>query len=299
MPPEFVIAGAPKAGTTWLYRNLGRSPGVFLTANKEPRYYSVEEGERLGFRGPGDDSWMGHFVRSRQGYERLYEGAAAGQLRGEASSDYLYRSAVAARRLREEAPGARLVFILRDPVQRAYSNWLHHVRDGREDLSFGAALAAESGRIESGRAWWWHYRQRGFYGRQLEPFLDRFPADQVLLLTHEELRRDPAGLLRRVGAFLEVEVGADDEVLAEARNQSHVPRSRTHRVARRVLRPNRVATALLPQAARTRLRHKVNRATLYRPAILSEDHRKLRRAYDADTRRLGENTGLDVSGWLG
>jgi GNAT superfamily N-acetyltransferase len=298
MPPSFVIAGAPRAGTTWLYRNLERHPDVFLTRNKEPRHFAVSESERLAFHGPGDDGWLSHLVQDRNAYEALYSGAAAGQLRGEASSDYLYRSRTSARRLREEVPTARLVFILRDPAQRAYSNWLQHVQHDREPLSFAEAIDAEDERIEQGWAWWWHYCRRGYYAEQLEPFLDAFPSDQILLLLHDDLRHDPRGLLERVCAFLEIESIVDER--AERRqNQSLVPRSRAHGVARRLLRPaTSVAAKAVPEGAERRLRHWFQRRTLG-PAMSDADNRRLRRAYSRDSRRLAEMTGLDLSGWLG
>jgi Sulfotransferase family len=297
MSPDFIIIGAPKAGTTWLYRNLSTHPGVFLTANKEPRYYSVEEGAEISFCGPGDTTWMSHFVRSKDEYEDLFAGACDGQLRGEASSDYLYRSSVAARRLRREAPDARIVVLLRDPVHRAYSNWLHHMRDARETLPFRAAMEAEPMRIEFGWAWWWHYAGRGFYARQLAPFLEHFPEEQLLFLSYDELRRDPLALLGRVCSFLDLALVADGTV-AERRNESFVPRSPAHRAAHGVLKPNAVSRAVLPQRLRTALRHRVNRATLYRPRISAEDYRRFRFAFAADTRRLNGMIGLDVSGWL-
>lgn len=296
MRPDFLIVGAPKAGTTWLYRNLAANPRIFLTANKEPRYYSVEEGEAVACRGPGDDGWIAEFVRGRGEYEALYAAAAADQVRGEASSDYLYRSAVAARRIREEAPGARIVVLLRDPVDRAYSNWLHLVRDGHESLSFAAALAAEPERIESGWAWWWHYAERGYYSRQLQPFLEHFPPEQLLLLTYDELRGDPRGVLARASTFLGVEAVVDGAV-GESRNASLIPRSPLHRAARRLLRPSRAARVVLPRRLRDGIRRRLNRATLHRPQIAPEDYRRLQRRYAADLGRLRAETGLDVSGW--
>lgn len=297
MPPDFLIVGAPKAGTTWLYRNLEANPAVFMAANKEPRYYSVEEGASLSFQGPGDGPWLSHFVRSRERYESLFAGAGTGQLRGEASSDYLYRGAVAAPRIRREAPDARVVVMLRDPVHRAHSNWLHHMRDSRETLPFAAAMEAEPERVAAGWAWWWHYAGRGFYARQLEPFLDLFPDERLLVVSYDELRRDPPGLLGRVCAFLEIAPVSDGRV-AERRNESFVPRSRAHRVARGVVRRNAVARALLPRRLRDAVRGGVNRATLHRPRLAAEDYRRYRRLFAADTRRLAGMADVDVSGWL-
>lgn len=297
MPPDFVIVGAPKAGTTWLYRNLAASPAIFLAPNKEPRYYSVEEGAGLSFHGPGDELWLSHFVRSRRQYEELFAAARPGQLRGEASSDYLYRSAVAAPRIRAEAPGARIVVLLRDPVHRAYSNWLHHRRDEREQLSFAAAMEAEAERIESGWGWWWHYAERGYYGRQLEPFLEAFPAEQLLVLSYDELR-DPAALLARVCAFLDV-APIRDAAVGTRRNESFVPRSPAHRALRGLVRPSATARALLPRRARDGIRRSLNRATLHRPRLDPGEYRRFRRTFAADTRRLRELAPIDVSGWIG
>lgn len=302
MPPSFVIAGAPRAGTTWLYRNLDRHPDVFLTSNKEPRYYAVRETDRLAFTGPGDERWLSQLVQDRNPYEALFDGASPDQLRGEASSDYLYRSEIAASRLSSEAPGARLLFILRDPARRAYSNWLQHVQHGREPLSFADALDAEEERIEQGWAWWWHYARRGYYAEQLEPFLDAFPRDQILLLLHDDLRRDPQSLLERACAFLEIDpqplTGDRDRVEAQ-QNRSLVPRSPVHAIARRLLQPVAAASArVLPAETEKRLRHWFQGKTLG-PAMSDADYRRLSNAYSADVKRLSGMTGLDLSAWLG
>lgn len=298
MPPSFVIAGAPRAGTTWLYRNLEEHPDVFLTPNKEPRHYAVNETDRLSFSGPGDERWLSHLVQDRADYEALYDGAREGQLRGEASSDYLYRSGVAATRLSREAPSARLIFILRNPAHRAYSNWLQHVQHEREPLSFAEALDAEDERIEQGWAWWWHYGRRGLYAEQLEPFLDAFPGDQVLIVLHDELRRDPRALLEKVCSFLGIDMVAGAG-LEERQNQSLVARSPAHAGLRRALRP--LATAArwaLPDAAQRPLRRWYGGRTLG-PTIPDADFRRLARAYSDDTGRLAEITGLDFSDWFG
>jgi hypothetical protein len=302
MPPSFVIAGAPRAGTTWLYRNLERHPQVFMTANKEPRFYAVDEDERLSFSGPGDERWLSHLVQDRDSYEALFEGAGTDQLRGEASSDYLYRSRTAVGRLSREVPSVRLIFVLRDPAHRAWSNWLQHVQHERESLSFAAALDAEEERVEQGWAWWWHYARRGYYAEQLAPFLEAFPREQVLLLLHDDLRRDPGGLLERVVAFLGVDplpLAEDPEQAEQRQNRSLVPRSPGHARMRRLAGPlARASSRLLPDSAERRLRRWFQGKTLG-PAISDADYRRLRHTYAADLTRLAAMTGLDLSAWLG
>ncbi len=299
MPPSFVIAGAPRAGTTWLNYQLSEHPAVCMPPGKgEPRFYSVHETDSLSFCGPGDDRWLAHFVQDREAYEALYSAAEPGQLCGEASTDYLYRSWVAAPRIRDDAPSARIIFLLRDPALRAYSNWLQHVQYGREPLSFTEALDAEEARIEQGWAWWWHYTRRGYYAEQLGPFLDAFPSDQILILLHDDLRRDPRGVLRRVCGFLEIDPVIDGQT-GHRRNQSLVPRSRAHARARRLARPVAAAAGrVLPAETEGRLRRWYRRKTLG-PAISDTDYQRLRRAYSQDSKRLADMIGLDLSAWLG
>lgn len=297
MPPNFIIAGAPRSGTTWLCQNLTPNPRIFLTANKEPRFYSVEEGDSLSFTGTGDDAWLGHFVRDRREYEALFAEAEPNQLTGEASSDYLYRSEVAARRIRAEAPDARLIFMLRKPSERAVSNWACQSSHGRETLSFADALAAEPHRIESGWAWWWHYTAQGYYARRLEPFFDLFPRDQILILLYDELQRDGPGLLERVSNFLEVETVVPKEVRHRA-NRSSVARSGAHGAVRRLVKNRSLARALLPTPVRAQLGRAVDRVTLEEPQPDEGDVAALNELYAADVRRLQDATGLDFSAWL-
>lgn len=299
MPPSFVIAGAPRAGTTWLYHQLSKHPAVYMAPNKgEPRFYAVHESDPLAFSGPGDDKWLDHFVQKRESYEALYAGAQAGQLRGEASSDYLYRSQVAAPRLRDDVPSARVVFVFRDPALRAYSNWLQHVQYGREPLDFGDALEAEEERIEMGWAWWWHYARRGYYAAQLEPFLEAFPRDQILFLLHDDLRRDPRGLLERICRFLDIDPVLGDQT-EERQNQSLVPRSPAHARVRQLVGPAAAVSAkILPRKAEKRLRRWFQDRTLG-PTISDADYQRLSREYARDSERLAGLTGLDLSAWLG
>lgn len=297
MPPNFIIAGAPRSGTTWLCQNLAPNPRIFLTANKEPRFYSVEEGDPPSFGGTGDDAWLSHFVTDGREYEALFSQAAPGQLTGEASSDYLYRSEVAARRIRSAAPDARLIFMLRKPSERAVSNWACQLSHGRETLSFADALAAEPRRIESGWAWWWHYTAQGFYARRLEPFFELFPRNQLLILLYDELQRDGPGLLRKVSGFLGVEPVIPKEVRYRA-NHSSVVRSGAHGTVRRLVKNRSIARVLLPTPIRAQLGSAVDRVTLEEPRPDDRDLAALDELYEDDVRCLCEMTGLDLSGWL-
>src|SRR5881628_1693582 len=128
MLPNFLIIGAAKSGTTSLYQYLRQHPEVYMSAVKETNWFAYE-GQR--------DSW--YSVRTAEEYERLFDGVTVQRAIGEASPQYM-KSAVAAKRIAARLPGVRLVAILRDPIDRAYSGYLNSLRDAMERCSTDEAM---------------------------------------------------------------------------------------------------------------------------------------------------------------
>ena len=121
--PDFFIAGVPKAGTTALHAALARHPALYMSAVKEPKFF-LTDGPPPAQGGPGDAKTYREHVWRRADYEGLFDAASAGQLRGESTPFYLY-DLDAQRRLHGLRPDAKLIVVLRDPVERAHSNWQH------------------------------------------------------------------------------------------------------------------------------------------------------------------------------
>jgi hypothetical protein len=191
--PEFIIGGAPRSGTTWLYSALDRHPGVHMAkpAKPEPKFFLVDELYAKG---------IDHYART------WFADAPAGRVAGEKSTDYL-ESPAAAERIARDLPGVRLIFLLREPVSRAYSNYLWTRMNGLETEDFETALALEESRERSlppklmfARPY--SYFSRGLYADLLTPYFDRFAAEQMLVLKFEDIRDRPRELLARVQAFL-------------------------------------------------------------------------------------------------
>jgi hypothetical protein len=198
--PSFLIVGAQKCGTTALYTYLLQHPAFKGPASKEIEYFS-----RLYARGP---SWYrGHFpLRGRA------------RITGEATPDYLPHPHAPARAA-QLLPDAKLIVLLRDPVDRALSAYAHQIAANREELSFAEAMAREDERIgnEFQRmqddpdyySFAWRYRSyahRGLYAEQLERWFAAFPREQFLILGSEvDLFGDPAGTYARVLEFLGAE----------------------------------------------------------------------------------------------
>src|SRR5690606_31663701 len=116
-------------------------------------------------------------------------------------------------RVRNLAPGVRLIALLRHPVDRAYSRWLHSRHYGREPLAcFADAWAAEPARIAAGWSPIWHYRRLGCYASQLRHWLQHFPSEQLLVLFHEDWRNRPAETLARAWRHIGLEPVIQPEI---------------------------------------------------------------------------------------
>jgi Sulfotransferase domain len=196
--PDFLILGAQKAGTTSLYAYLRRHPGITGPSWKEVSYF-----DRHYARGEG--WYRGNFPNLAR---------ARGKLVGEASPSYVLHP-LAPERVNALVPEARLVVLVRNPVDRALSHYTHEVALGREPLSFEDALDAEEERLRGeeerliadpryfSRAWWsYTYKARGRYAEQLERWLAVFPREQLLVVPSEDLGGDPEPTYARVVDFL-------------------------------------------------------------------------------------------------
>src|ERR671930_1259656 len=193
--PDFLILGAQKAGTTALFAYLRWHPGVTGPAFKEVSFFDR------------------HYVHGERWY-RAHMPLRRGRIVGEASPSYLFHP-LAPERVARMLPRARLIALLRNPVDRAFSHYQHERALGREPLSFEEAIEQEDERMRGelermladpayfSHAWWnYTYVARGRYAEQLERWYAVFPREQLLVLASEELAADPPGVYRRALEFL-------------------------------------------------------------------------------------------------
>lgn len=300
--PTFLVIGAAKSGTTALYAYIGQHPEVYMPPKKEPSWFSFD-GQQVNFTVPHGkvaSDWPG-FITDRSSYEALFSLAPASQMRGDVSPAYLYWPGTA-ERVAAEVPDMQIVAVLRHPVDRAYSAFMHARREGREPLhEFRDALDAEPARIGANCGLMWRYREQGRNSLQLRRWQRLFPADQMLLMTYEELATDPTGTCQRIQEFIGVDpVFAPNTTMRH--NVSGVPRSRW---AYDILGPHslvgRAARHVTPGAwveaikgSQSRLRNRLLRTT-----PLSEDLRmELTGQWRSEIEELGDQTDLDLTGWL-
>jgi hypothetical protein len=295
--PNFLVIGAAKAGTTSLYHYLRQHPQIFMSPVKEPKFFALQ-GHPLDFRGPGDERFRLDTTTTLEAYRELFENVGDEQAIGEASVLYLH-DPTASEAIARQIPDAKLIAVLRNPAERAYSAFLFQLREGYEPLAdFEEALSAEPERIADGWYYAWHYRDQGFYHRNLMRYFERFDPSRVRVYLHEELDQDPQGMLTDVFRFLGVDDGFRPEV-ATRHNQSGRPRS--VRLQRLLTRPHPVkeaAKSLMPERWGHRLISRLQSGNLLRPSLRSQTRASLIEGYYEDVRRLQSLIGRDLSHWL-
>ena len=207
--PDALIIGAPKAGTSALHVALAQHPQIYASPVKEPKYFMCWDAPPPAYRGPGDGHSNQEWIWRREEYEALFRGAPDDAIRLESTPFYMY-APTARRRITEELPAAKLIIIVRDPIDRAYSNWMHLWVDGLEPISdFEDAWRAEDSRVATGWAPFWHYRRLGRYGEQLADLFSRVERERVLVLRYWQLVSQPNETLNRTTRFLGI---AEDRV---------------------------------------------------------------------------------------
>jgi len=299
--PTFLVIGAAKSGTEALCAYLGQHPDVFMCPQREPNFFEAEGRPEIPYRGPGDAAWLGPqmWTASLDEYQALFAGADHQRALGEGTASYLYCNDVPAR-IHRHLPHARLIAILRNPVDRAYSAYSMMRGNGRESLGrFVDALAAEDQRRADGWEPIWHYARMGFYAEQLRRYDDLFAPDQLRVVLYDDFEERPDEVLSELFQYL----GVDDAFVPDTsrrHNVSLVPRSSAlHRLTVGRFAPRRAVKAVVPTRVRARLRRHVQEQNLVRPTPLDPALRaQLVETFRPDILELQTRLGRDLDAWL-
>lgn len=257
--PDFVIIGAMKCGTSTLHAQLAAQKQFFMSEPKEPNFFSNDEIYAKG------EAW----------YRSLFAKAPEGAIKGEASTHYTklptYPKTI--ERLAALIPDAKFVYVMRDPVERLVSHYIHDWSQGVINCPIDEAIEKHPELVDYSR-----------YAYQLEPFVARFGRERILTVAFEDMTANPDAVLKRIAAFL----GAEGEVLwkpdLDAQNVS------AERIRKfpgyRLIVDNPVATALrrtlIPRALRDRV--KANLQMRERPVLSAEKVAALKEIFDRDRR---------------
>lgn len=295
MLPNFLIIGSAKAGTTSLYYYLKQHPDVYMSSVKEPRFFALEN-EALTFQNP-DRGINETSVTTLDVYTKLFGDVDHEKAIGEASPLYLY-SPKAVERVRHYIPDAKLIAILRNPVDRAYSCYTHLIREGFETLSFRDALKEEEKRIQQNWAHLWHYQTAGYYYEQLKRYFDAFDRNQIKVHLYEDFNSDSVSIVQDTCRFL----GIDDTFVPELTrmNVSGVPKVRFLQALLGTGNPLRtVLKVLLPKDFRKDAAQRLRKWNLEKRMQISEaDRAYLVTKFREDILKLQTLIGRDLSTWL-
>ena len=297
--PNFFIVGAAKAGTSSVFRYMEQHPDIYFPDVKEPGYFAFAEAD-ISFQGPGDERLNNTVVTSMEDYLELFADVKSEKMIGEASIVYLH-NVDAARRIKNLLPDAKIIIVLRNPIDRALSSYAHKVRDGYEKVdSFMEAFSLGEERARLNWQHLWQYRDMSFYAEELERYFHAFPRENIAVYQYEELRDDPQKLLQNIFSFL----GVDPAFVPEMSVRHNVSGRPRYRLVHQFFRESSYLKICLKQLFPKKLRSKIRTQAMEKNispeknTISEVDMAKLKAIYRDDTLKAQKLIGKDLSGWL-
>ncbi len=311
--PNFLVIGAAKCGTTSLYHYLKQHPDVYMSPIKEPNHFSKdihpedfsleykihEKAKNLDVhsyvRGDMKEDQWGAYVQEDEDYRLLFKFASNKKRRGEISNSYLY-SQVAAGHIKSALPGVKLIAILRNPADRAYSHYLANIRDGRALLPFREELEKDLAKPVKGWGKSHLYIELGFYYEQILRYTALFGPDQLKILFFDDLKNDTPKVAKEVFEFLNLnpEIAVN---FAEKHNEARMPKNvkLLHVLTQTGLK--RKIFRMLPHAVQSPVKSFFFKKE--RPEKMSTEDRKwLVNIFQEDIHKLSKALQRDLSGWL-
>lgn len=288
--PNFLIVGAAKSGTTSLYYYLRQHPQIFMPSIKEANFFALN-GVNLPLNGLGDLEWYNSSIKSLDKYLELFANVKNEIAVGEASPTYLH-SPFAPKKIFEFNPDFRLIVILRNPADRAFSNFIHCRNNGLEKISnFRTALDLEKTRRDEG--WFWaSYVHAGYYYKQLSLYYSTFPKENIKVILFEDFRDNTIETVEKVYSFL----GVDETYLPKTDiiyNTGARPKQKLLEFF--LYKPSlllHLLHHLLPN-----LLYKLRKISGIRTKINIEDRNYLINLYSEDIRKLEKLLSMDLSSW--
>jgi hypothetical protein len=296
--PNFLIIGAAKSGTSALYTYVKQHPEIFMSTPKELRYFSY-----TGPHSPDiDRSYLHEGVTILNEYESYFNGVVDERIIGEASPMYLYIDGTA-ERIKEIIPNVKMLAIIRNPVDRAFSAYTHALRDWKEQASsFQEALELEQERIDAGWGMLWHYTKAGFYHEQLNRYFRVFDSRQMKVVLYDDLISNVSALLKEIFLFL----GVDPKFVADTSSRPNVSgfpiNQKYHKFLHQLFMENNpirgISRVVVPKSVRQKAMIRLRSLNLEK-RVMPEDIRKdLVKLFYNDIKKLEGLIHRDLSLWV-
>jgi hypothetical protein len=201
--PNFLIVGVPKSATTSLHNYLGEHPQIYMPDKKDYNFFTRKY-RAENSAGPGDKTIILDEA-SAQEYRNHFINVKDEVAVGESSTSYFYCPQCNKDIKAALGSDLKIIVALRNPIDRAFSNYMHLVREGRETLSFYEALQQEETRREAKWSDFWRYKDHSLYAEKMQACLDEYGAHNVKVLLFEDFAANQLGVLQDVFRFLEVD----------------------------------------------------------------------------------------------
>lgn len=300
--PNFIIPGAAKSGTSSLAAYLSQHPDIFISKPKEPTFFTYAEAPPL-FNGP--DKFHEQIVCDPCQYMALFSKSGKCKAIGEASTTYLGQPEKSIENIKRFVPNhelLKIIIILRNPIERAFSNYMMCVMNGWEELSFREAISVEvvNSRLAKGWAPWSDYLEEGMYSEKVRAYIENF--QDVRIYLYEDFQRDPIGLLKDIFFFLRVDDAFVPDVSLQI-NASGQPKSKlVHRILTTDNPVRKLARSALllvsTQSQRAKLREMLRNTNKKRVFISPDDRAHLVEYYRNDIHKLESLIQRDLREWI-
>ncbi|SHI67074.1 Sulfotransferase domain-containing protein [Mesonia phycicola] len=291
--PNFLIVGAAKCGTTSLHNYLMQHPQVFMSKVKEPKYFSSQVVE-FPFKGLGDDLVESELYKNFSDYKVLFSDSKDEKIIGESSADNLYYSSQVIPLIKEKlGDDIKIIILLRNPIQRAYSAYMHLKRDLREEEeNFQAALALEQERIANNYEFIWHYKKAGLYSQDIINYQKAFKNVKVIL--NDDLKKEPEQELEQICNFLEIDKDFEFNLEQNFNSSGAIKNKFLQKILASRSPSKRKLGKLIPSAIKDKLKSK----NLKKVKLSDNDRKTLSLYYKDEIQKIEKLLNRDLSNWL-
>jgi hypothetical protein len=282
--PNFFIAGASKAGTTSLYEYLKNIPGIYMSSIKEPSYFTTNSHPENLFL---------EVIRDKKKYLKLFSNVKDEIAIGEASALYLIDPG-APNLIHNTLPNARIILILRDPVKRAHSHYLHAIRIGSEILSFSEAIKnaydLQHQNIDSEKTL---LIDIGNYSKRIKTYLDVFGKEQVKIIIFEEFIQSPEESIKEILKFLDVPFPGSITI-EKIHNSFGIPKNKLTQIILKNTILKKLSVKFLTHNFSNMVAERFLIKKTFKPQLLEKDRLFLQEYYKNDIKNLESILGRDL-----
>jgi hypothetical protein len=286
MKVDFFIAGAPKAGTTSLYYYLEEHPEIEMSSQKEPDYFSDTPLQEQGMY------YGKNRINTLDKYESLFA-QKEGVIYGEGSVSYLFYENVA-EDIKKYNPNAKIIIMLRNPIDRAFSHYLMDYRLGLVSDSFEDIINKKS-KYKNAHLFYQQYIEVSEYAKQIQRYCNVFSTDNLLLIDYEDFKGDVSGTVDLVYDFLKVSTEFSADVNTK-HNTFTMPKNKGIRFIYSFVILRKILTFIFPKSLVKNIKGLLFKADK-KPKLLEETRNQLKQFFSDDVRELGGVLGKDYSKW--